>query len=37
VAHGLFVEAGMDAAECHAVLRGNAIEAYGLERFGLTA
>jgi predicted TIM-barrel fold metal-dependent hydrolase len=36
VAHDLFVAAGMDAEECHAVLRGNAIEAYGLERFGLT-
>ena len=37
VAHGLFAAAGMDADECYAVLRGNAIEAYGLERFGITA
>jgi hypothetical protein len=37
VAHGLFAAAGMDAAECHAVLRGNAVSAYGLERFGVTA
>ncbi|MET1049482.1 MAG: amidohydrolase family protein, partial [Acidimicrobiales bacterium] len=36
VAHGLFAAAGMDAHECYAVLRGNAIEAYGLARFGLT-
>ncbi len=35
VAHGLFAAAGMDAGECRAVLRGNAINAYGLERFGL--
>jgi len=26
----------MDADECYAVLRGNAIEAYGLQRFGIT-
>ena len=26
---------GMNAEECHAVLRGNAIAAYGLERFGI--
>lgn len=37
VAHELFVAAGMDAEECYQVLRGNAIEAYGLERFGITA
>ncbi|HEY8060758.1 MAG TPA: amidohydrolase family protein, partial [Acidimicrobiales bacterium] len=37
VAHGLFAAAGMDADECYAVLRGNAIEAYGLARFGITA
>ena len=30
VAHELFVAAGMDAEDCHKVLRGNAIEAYGL-------
>jgi predicted TIM-barrel fold metal-dependent hydrolase len=37
VAHDLFAAAGMDASECYAVLRGNAIAAYGLERFGITA
>jgi len=36
VAHDLFAAAGMDAGECHAVLRANAVEAYGLERFGLS-
>ena len=36
VAHGLFAAAGMDADECYKVLRGNAIEAYGLQRFGIT-
>ena len=36
VAQGLFAAAGMNADECHAVLRGNAIAAYGLERFGIT-
>jgi predicted TIM-barrel fold metal-dependent hydrolase len=36
VAHGLFAAAGMDADECYAVLRGNAIKAYGLERFGIS-
>jgi predicted TIM-barrel fold metal-dependent hydrolase len=35
IAHELFVAAGMDAAECNAVLRANAITAYGLERFGI--
>ena len=35
VAHGLFAAAGMNAEECYAVLRGNAIKAYGLERFGI--
>jgi predicted TIM-barrel fold metal-dependent hydrolase len=35
VAHSLFAAAGMDAAECRAVMRGNAIAAYGLDRFGL--
>ena len=35
VAHRLFEAAGMDAEECRKVLRGNAIAAYGLERFGL--
>jgi len=37
VAHGLFTAAGMNARECSLVLRGNAIRAYGLERFGITA
>ena len=37
VAHRLFEAAGMDAEECRKVLRGNAISAYGLERFGITA
>ncbi|WCO66385.1 amidohydrolase family protein [Iamia majanohamensis] len=37
VAHDLFAAAGMDAEECRAVLRGNAVAAYGLERFGLQA
>ena len=36
VAHDLFAAAGMDADDCRKVLRGNAIEAYGLERFGIT-
>ena len=35
IAHELFTQAGMDAAECRQVLRTNAIECYGLERFGL--
>jgi len=37
VAHDLFEAAGMDADECRAVLRTNAIDAYGLERFGIAA
>jgi predicted TIM-barrel fold metal-dependent hydrolase len=36
VAHRLCEGAGMDADECYAFLRGNAIRAYGLERFGIT-
>ena len=36
VAHSLFTAAGMNAAECTAVLRANAIKAYGLDRFGIT-
>jgi predicted TIM-barrel fold metal-dependent hydrolase len=36
VAHGLCEQAGMDADECYAFLRGNAITAYGLERFGIS-
>jgi hypothetical protein len=35
VAHELFSAAGMNAEECRKVLRGNAINAYGLERFGI--
>jgi predicted TIM-barrel fold metal-dependent hydrolase len=37
IARELFHAAGMDAADCCAVLRGNAINAYGLRRFGITA
>ena len=37
VAHGLFAAARMDAEECYKVMRGNAIEAYGLHRFGIAA
>jgi len=36
IAHELFEQAGMNAEECRRVLRTNAIEAYGLERFGIT-
>jgi predicted TIM-barrel fold metal-dependent hydrolase len=36
VAHDLFAAAGMNADECAAVLRGNAIKAYRLDRFGIT-
>lgn len=36
VAHRLCAGAGMDADECYAFLRGNAIRCYGLERFGIT-
>ena len=36
VAHRLCANAGMDADECYAFLRGNAIRAYGLDRFGIT-
>jgi predicted TIM-barrel fold metal-dependent hydrolase len=36
VAHEMFVAAGMDAEDCYRVLRGNAIDAYGLHRFGIT-
>lgn len=36
VAHRLCSNAGMDASEVYAFLRGNAIRAYGLERFGIT-
>jgi predicted TIM-barrel fold metal-dependent hydrolase len=37
VAHRLCAGAGMNAHECWQFLRGNAIKAYGLERFGITA
>jgi predicted TIM-barrel fold metal-dependent hydrolase len=37
VAHRLCAEAGMSADECTQFLRGNAIRAYGLERFGVAA
>ena len=36
VAHSMFAAAGMDAEECYKVIRGNAIEAFGLDRFGIT-
>ena len=36
VAHRLCEGAGLDAHECWQFLRGNAITAYGLERFGIT-
>ena len=37
IARELFAAAGMDAEECRMVLRENAVRAYGLERFGVTA
>ena len=37
VAHRLCSEAGMDADECFRLLRRNAVVAYGLERFGISA
>jgi predicted TIM-barrel fold metal-dependent hydrolase len=37
VAHRLCEGAGMDAAEVASFLRGNAVEAFGLGRFGITA
>ena len=37
VAHRLCHGAGMNAGECYEFLRGNAIRAYGLERFGISA
>ena len=37
IARDLFATAGMDAQESRMVLRDNAIRAYGLERFGITA
>jgi predicted TIM-barrel fold metal-dependent hydrolase len=36
VAHSLCEGAGMDAGECRAFLRANAIRCYGLDRFGLS-
>ena len=36
VAHSMFAAVGMNAEESYKVLRGNAIEAYGLQRFGIT-
>jgi hypothetical protein len=35
VAHRLCDTAGMDEADTYAFLRGNAIEAFGLQRFGI--
>jgi predicted TIM-barrel fold metal-dependent hydrolase len=37
VAHRLCREAGMDASEAARLVRGNAIDCYGLERFGVHA
>lgn len=37
VAHELFSRAGMNAEECRMVLRSNAIQCYGLQRFGIEA
>ncbi|HVT65823.1 MAG TPA: amidohydrolase family protein [Mycobacteriales bacterium] len=37
VAHRLCAGADMDADECHAFLRGNAIDCYDLERFGIAS
>jgi predicted TIM-barrel fold metal-dependent hydrolase len=36
IARDLFEKAGMNAYECHRLLRGNAIDCYGLQRFGIT-
>lgn len=36
VVHELCENANMNADECYALLRGNAIKCYGLERFGIT-
>ena len=35
VAHSMFAAVAMDAQECYKVMRGNAISAYGLHRFGI--
>ena len=37
VAERMVTEAGLDETETHALLRGNAIDCYGLERYGLSA
>jgi len=37
VAHELCAAAGMDADECRALLRANAVDCYGLTRFGIAA
>jgi predicted TIM-barrel fold metal-dependent hydrolase len=37
VAHELCAAAGMDADECRALLRANAVDCYGLTRFGVAA
>jgi len=36
IAHEMFLAAGMNPDDSYKVLRGNAIEAYGLHRFGIT-
>jgi len=37
VAHSMFAAVGLSTDDCYKVLRGNAIHAYGLDRFGVTA
>jgi predicted TIM-barrel fold metal-dependent hydrolase len=37
IAHGLVSKAGMNAHETYRLLRGNAIDCYGLQRFGIEA
>jgi predicted TIM-barrel fold metal-dependent hydrolase len=37
IAHDLFTKAGMNAHEIYRVVRGNAIDCYGLQRFGVSA
>jgi len=37
VSHRLCEAAGMDAEECARLVRRNAIDCYGLERFGIAA
>jgi len=36
VARSITAAAGLDDAEVHALLRGNAIAAFGLQRFGIS-